>query len=65
MAEQLPTPVSPPPFLPPLAIDRDALYEFSRSLSDRLADMEKRFYQPRVNPRLFFGQSRTAPTKPR
>lgn len=65
MAEQLPTPVSTPQFLPPLAIDGDALHEFSRDMSDRLRDLERRFYQPRIHPRLFFDQSRVAPAKPR
>jgi hypothetical protein len=65
MAEQLPIPVGAPQFLPPLSIDGDALYEFSRDLNDRLRDLEHRFYQPRINPRLFFGQPRMAPAKPR
>jgi len=65
MAEQLPTPVGIQHFLPPLAIDGDALQEFSREMNDRLRDLEKRFYQPRINPRLFFGQSRMASAKPR
>ena len=65
MAEQLPISVTAPQFLPPLSIDGEALDEFNRVLSDRLRDLEKRFYQPRVNPRLIFGQSRMAPAKPR
>lgn len=64
MAEQLPI-VGSPQFLPPLAIDGDALYEFSCELSDRLGDLERRFYRPRLNPRLFFGEPRLAPAKPR
>ena len=65
MAEQLPASVGAPHFLPPLAIDGEALHEFSRDLNDRLRDLERRFYQPRINPRLFFGQSRMASAKPR
>jgi hypothetical protein len=65
MSDQIPLPAKAFPGLPEMPIDDRALAKFTIDLIAQLHDLEQRLVVPRRHPRMNFGQSRGASTRPR
>ena len=65
MAEQIPLPARVYPGLPELSISDRALARFTIDMAGQLHDFEQRFFEPRVHPRMLFGEARGASRRPR
>jgi hypothetical protein len=65
MSDQIPLAAKVYPGLPELPINDQALAKFTIEMVGRLHDLEQRFAERRVHPKLNFGESRGASRRPR